>query len=299
MRLLRPFSIRSITGGRLLGLIARPHTTGPHPVVFVIPGALGSGFRMAASAGAAALVRDGVAVVGFNAAGRGRGRPWDPRSAGTPGLNGPTDQDDLAAVIRWVVSRRWSDADTLGIASVSYGLVAAAGCLARHPDLPVGYLIDEEGPSDRYAAMLRAWCLAAVDGPDWPQRAAELFGVTTADEAFWQVREPIRTIGRFRGRYLRLQATFDHVQPPRSAGHIPLFHRPPEWWHNKHALDLLNAAVDGGVPWCRINLPAQGNPLGERATRDTPPRWLSGSMEEHPGAWIEAVRELAGRGTSP
>lgn len=249
---------------------------------------------MAASEGAAQLVAAGVVVVGFNAAGRGRGRPWDPRSSGVAALNGPTDQDDLAAVIETLSAKRWIDQDRLGISSVSYGLVAAAGCLHRHPSLPIRYLIDEEGPSDRYAAMLRAWCLAEVDGPDWPKRAEDLFKVTTEDDGFWRVREPVRTIGTFRGHYLRLQAEVDHVQPPRSVGHRPLFHRPPEWWQNKHALDMVNAAVVGGVPWVRVNLPPQGNPINSIWPIESPPCWIPARMTEHPQVWPESVVEITG-----
>ena len=247
---------------------------------------------MAAGADAHRLVQAGVAVVGFNAAGRGSHRPWDPRSTGTPDFNGPRDQDDLAAITRYISAKRWVDSASLGFATVSYGLVAAAGCLSRHRDLGVGYLIDEEGPSDRFDAMLRAWTLATVEAPDWPQRAATLFGVTTEDDAFWIPREPKRTLGRYRGAYLRLQAEFDHVQPPRSAAERPLFHHPPRWWQNKHAIALINAAVAGGVPWTRINLPAQGNPPNTAWSMDSPPRWLDGTMSAQPQAWVDAVLEL-------
>lgn len=239
------------------------------------------------------LVRAGVVVVGFNAAGRGSNRPWDPRSSGQPDLNGPRDQDDLAAITRYVADKRWVDDSCVGFATVSYGLVAAAGCLSRHPDLKVRYLVDEEGPSDRLDAMLRAWTLAEVDAPDWPQRAADLFGVTPQDDGFWLAREPARTIGGFRGAYLRLQAEFDHVQPPSSAAHRPLFHHPPRWWQNKHAVTMVNAAVHGGVPWVRVNLPAQANRPNTTYSQQRSPRWLKGTMSEHPRAWTEAVLELS------
>ena len=259
---------------------------------------MGSGLAMAAGEDAQRLVSAGVVVVGFNAAGRGSNRPWDPRSSGTADFNGPQDQDDLAAIIRYVAAKRWVASSNLGLATVSYGLVAAAGCLSRHRDLPIRYLVDEEGPSDRFDAMLRAWTLATVDAPDWPQRAADLFGVTPEDDDFWRPREPGRTIGQFRGAYLRLQAEFDHVQPPCTAAHRPLFHQPPRWWQNKHAVTLVNAAVAGGVPWVRVNLPRQGNPANTAWSMHSPPNWLEGTMSKHPQAWVEAVHELSHPGPS-
>ena len=294
MRLLRPFSLRAPSGGRLFGLIARPHTPGPHPAVFLLPGALGSGLRMAASPGAARLVAAGMVVVGFNAAGRGSGRPWDPRSTGTPDLNGPRDQDALAAVIRSVADKRWVDEGNLGLYAVSYGLVAATGCLVRHPDLPIRYLVDEEGPSDRFAALLRAWTIAETEAPDWPARAAALFGHPTSDDAFWSCREPMSHIRHFTGRYLRLQAAIDHVQPPHREGLAPLFHRPPLWWRNKHAITMVNAAVEGSPSWVGINLPALSNPADRKFSIQSPPRYLPGRLSETPTAWTASVLLLSG-----
>lgn len=73
--------------------------------------------------------------------------------------------------------------------------------------------------------------------------------------AFWSEREADRFIGSFRGRYLRLQATWDHSQPPGNELEVPTFHVPPLWWQGKHTADMPNAAVSGGVPWMCVNLP--------------------------------------------
>ncbi len=105
----------------------------------------------------------------------------------------------------------------------------------------------------------------------------------------------MRAIGSFQGAYLRLQAEFDHVQPPRSAGHRPLFHRPPDWWQNKHAITLVNAAVRGSAGWSRINLPEQGNPAGQEWSLSHPPRWIPGRIADHPLLWTEAILEQVQR----
>jgi hypothetical protein len=82
----------------------------------------------------------------------------------------------------------------------------------------------------------------------------------------WFEREAIIFMGDFCGRYLRLQANWDHAQPSESAAQVTLYDHPggwpgsgPAWWHNKHTIDIVRAALEGGVPWVRVNLPAQGN----------------------------------------
>jgi hypothetical protein len=83
---------------------------------------------------------------------------------------------------------------------------------------------------------------------------------------WWYEREAINFIGQFVGYYLRLQATWDHAQPPENIPQIASYDHPegwpnggPSWWHNKHTIDIVNTAVAGGVPWVRVNLPGQGN----------------------------------------
>lgn len=246
---------------------------------------------MAARSDARALAATGVAVIGYNAAGRRGGRSWDLRSGGTGDLNGPADQDDLAAVIQHFARHRAIDPDRIGIYSVSFGLAAALGAIARHPRLPVRFLVDEEGPTDGFAASLQAWTLApSGEGAGWPARALALFQHPCDDQAFWRPREPIRGMSAFRGHYLRLQAEQDHVQPPSSAA----FHQPPLWWHNCHAIRLNNAAVASGVPWVRVNPSRLGNLPGATYSVRRPPRYLPGRMSDHPGLWAEAVSELLG-----
>lgn len=307
--------------GWLYGQIVRPRrSTGPLPCVVMIPGGVGAGRTMVLRATARGLAARGVVVAGFNARGRSSGKLRDRRSAGHLDFCGHGDQDDLADVIRHLAAQPSVDATRLGIYACSFGLVAAAGALARHPALPVGWLVDEEGPSDACAAMLCAWRLAdggaplpsagrtgpaPVVSPDTgrpdPAKALELFGHacgphggSTADRAWWREREAVRFLPAFRGRYLRLQAAWDHVQPPHGHDQQEIFDQPPAWWPAKHARDLVNAALDGGTPWVRVNLPAQGNAVNARCSHDQRPVLLPGRMEDHPEAWVEAVRELLG-----
>ena len=293
--------VRAPSGALLHGLLLRPRRTrAPLPTVVLLPGGLGAGRTMTKRPGALKLARAGMAVVGFNAEGRCSGKLGDPRSEGTNDFNGHRDQDGLAAVIHTVARHPAVDGDRIGLYALSFGLVAAAGCLARHPELPVRYLADEEGPADCASALLRAWSIEGEDA-DWCRKAQELFGHAdpqrsgaARDAAFWAQREPVRSIGAFRGHYLRLQAQWDHVQPPKEPSQVARFHQPPRWWHAKHACQLVAAALDGGVPWVRVNLPEQSNPVGARFDAQQRPHLVPGSMEEHPDLWVRAVAELAG-----
>jgi len=249
-----------------------------------------------------ALARAGLVVVSFNAEGRVGGR-LDRRSGGVLDYSGERDQDGLATVIRYAAGLRGVDPAHIGIASVSFGLVAAVGCLARHPGLPVRWLVDEEGPADAVSALLYGWRLADIgERPDRAQKALDLFGrplprvgASTETLTFWAGREPVRSIGRIGVPYLRLQAELDHVQPPGEPEHIATFELPPAWWQGKHAVDLNNAAVAGGLPWVRVNLPAQGNPVGAVYSEARRPTWLPGRMTDHPAAMVEAVLEQVER----
>ncbi len=319
---IEPFRTLGAGGHPLHGQWVRPRRLkGPQPAAILIPGGLGAGRTMVLRRSARDLAERGMVVVGFNARGRSSGKLRDRRSGGQQDFNGPGDQDDLAAIIRHVAGLPFVDAGRLGVYACSFGLVAAAGCIARHPDLSVRWLVDEEGPGDACAAMLCAWRLAPagtplphagrsapapVAAPDTgrpdPAKALDLFGHgcgshggSSQDVAWWAQREAIRFLPAFRGRYLRLQAEWDHVQPPHGLGQRGAFEQPPAWWQAKHASDLVNAAIDGGVPWVRVNLPAQGNGVNARFGEQQRPVLLPGSMADHPEAWAEAVWELSAR----
>jgi len=48
--------------------------------------------------------------------------------------------------------------------------------------------------------------------------------------------------------------------------------KPPLWWQAKHTADIVDAAVKGGVPWVRVNLPEQSNPVNVRYDVDDRPK---------------------------
>lgn len=300
---LYPFAVTAPSGAELYGMIHRPLGNplrrARRPAVVLLPGALGAGRLMARGKVGTRLARAGMVVCSFNAEGRSNGF-GDRRSGGRSDYNGPRDQDGLAAVVRRLAAEPDVDPDNLGLASVSFGLVAATGALARHR-LPVAWLVDEEGPADCFSAMLKGWRVYDLgERPDRAQKAIELFGhdcPTGPGPAaeFWAAREPVRFLPGFRGRYLRLQAEYDHVQPPQEPAHRALFDR-GGWWQGRHAVQLANAAVAGGVPWVRVNLPAQGNPVNATWDEANRPRWIPGKMADHPEWTADAVLEMAGYG---
>ena len=71
-----------------------------------------------------------------------------------------------------------------------------------------------------------------------------------------------------------------------------MFHQPPTWWQCKHAADMINAAVTGGVPWVRVNLPEQGNLINATYGVDNQPVYLPGKLADKPWA-VLAVLEMA------
>ena len=215
----------------------------------------------------------GVIEVYFNPQGVG---PPRYRSEGKPNFGGYQQQDDLAAVIQYVMSLPNVNPDNVGVVSFSFGIATAAGCLARHPELGVEYLIDVEGPShsviaamdygteEQQEAFYRSfghWSLAKDPSPE--------------NQAWWAEREAYRYIGNFTGAYLRIQGEKDHIQP---AGVY------------KHALIMNNEAVKGKPWWVRIGLAEQGNPVNQVYPLDDPsqwPKWIPGRVADK---WGEVVR---------
>lgn len=171
------------------------------------------------------LTSDGFAVVLFDPDGRGK-------SEGTEDYNGFTQQDGLAAVIEFASELPEVDSAQMGLVSYSYGITMASGVLARHPDLPIRFLIDWEGPVNRDDT---GGCDGAGLGHLQEIAACD-------DETFWQEREAATFALSLTVPYLRLQSEKDHVQPDSG-----------------HALLMLNNATstayggNGRSPWTRLN----------------------------------------------
>ena len=190
----------------------------------------------------------GIVAVLFDPDGRGS-------SEGEENLNGFIHQDGLAAVIRFAASLEGIDATRIGLASRSFGVTMASGALARHPDLPIQFLIDWEGPADRND----------IGGCD-SSKTGHLRGLVSCEnETFWSQREAVTFIRQIRVPYQRIQSEKDHAQPD-----------------TRHALLMVNAAVEGGVPWVRLN----DNPPNQTYDLENPPAMLPESQSRDIAALI-------------
>ena len=90
----------------------------------------------------------------------------------------------------------------------------------------MAFLIDWEGPANRNDT---GGCDSSGTG-----HLQDVASCT--DEAFWAQREASTFISQIRVPYQRIQSEKDHVQPD-----------------NAHAILMVNNAVNGGVPWVRLN----------------------------------------------
>ncbi len=215
------------SGARLFVQVVHPQDWdgGPLPTLVLVPGGSGdsSGFLKPPSE-AQRLADAGLTIVVFDPDGRGH-------SEGVEDDDGYIHQDGLAAVIRFAATLPEVDAECIGLVSYSYGITMAAGALARHPDLPVLFLIDWEGPANRNDT---GGCDEAHTG--------HLQGHPCDDEDFWREREAATFALHLQIPYQRLQSEKDHAQPD-----------------NNHALLMIaNATAEeygghGVALWTRLN----------------------------------------------
>jgi len=216
----------------------RPVANGPYPGVVFVPGALSPG---TVYDGGAALSAGDVASLGYVAlhydpGGRGR-------SGGEEDYWGVRHQDELAAVATRLAALDAVDRHRIAILSFSIGISIAAGALARGDISFVNYLFDWEGPSNRYNI---------TKNDSHPLLKA----FPTADVDFWKEREAVRFIPEISCGYFRYQAQRDHMQGSFKG----------------HAVELVNAAIDGRPQWARLN----DNPMDTRlnASRMDEYRWV-------------------------
>jgi len=231
----------------------------PVPALVLVPGGSGgsSSFRKP-NGEFDAFTQAGYAVIVFDPDGRGQ-------STGTEDYNGFIQQDGLAEVIRFAANLPGVDPSRIGLVTYSYGITMGAGALARHPDLPVAFLIDWEGPANRNDT---GGCDSA--GLDHLQDIA-----SCTDEAFWAQREASTFIAQIRVPYQRIQSEIDHVQPD-----------------NAHAILMVNHAVSGGVPWVRLN----DYPPNQTYDPNAPPAMFPEQMDRRLAQTvIRYAEELFGR----
>ena len=292
------------SGNRIHGYIRRPdpeiYPDLCFPAVVLVPGGINPG-RMEVARGDEAhmLSKAGMVVVGFNAEGRGSDLPEDVYSEGSEDYNGFRQQDGLCAIVEYTMELPYVVADNVGIKTQSFGIAMGAGCAGRHPEIPIKYIVDGEGPPNSYVTCHEP---AALDDDPVNDKHELIYTIlnrysvdrdsSPENVAFWEEREAERFIGDFRGRYLRLQATWDHAQLPSNETQLAAFELPPDWWHNKHTTIIVNVAVAGGVPWVRVNLEEQGNTVNDTYDFDHRPVFLPGELADRPWA-VRAVIEMA------
>jgi hypothetical protein len=306
--ILEEFSYQNRNGDLIQGLIRRPdpeyYPQARFAAVVKVPGGINPGRFEALTPEAKALAEAGLVVVTFNAEGRVDSRnPEDIASQGDEDYNGFKNQDTLAEIIAYTQQLPYVINENVGIRSQSYGITMAAGCAARHPELGIKYIVDGEGPSSSFVTVQEPRAIFSPPNHPYQDKYKTVYEIlghyslqrdpSEENQAFWEEREAIHFIGRFNGLYLRLQGEWDHSQPPGNAEEIVFFHQPPAWWQGKHTCDMVNAALDGGVPWVRVNLPKHGNSVNERCSMDHMPKFIPGELNNNPLLPVYAVIELA------
>ena len=207
------------------------------PALILVPGGTGVSEPQKAKR----LAAEGFLAIIFDPEGRGQ-------SEGTEDYNGFVGQDGLAAVIEAATALPGLDADRYGLVSFSYGVSMATGALARHPDLPIDFYIDWEGPVDRnYTSGCR------------PAPQQHIQWESCENDSWWAEREALTFITDVQVPYQRVQSQKDHVQR-----------------ENTHAIDIVNAAVAGGAPWVRLN----EYPAGQTYDAANPPAMLADSLDK-------------------
>ncbi len=231
------------------------------PVLVLIPGGSGdSSDFIEKPQKIHTMLESGFTLVVFDPDGRGN-------SKGEEDDNGNIHQDGLAAVIEYAAALPELDSDQIGLVSYSYGITMAAGALARHPKLPIRFLIDWEGPANRND----------TGGCD-EDNLGHLIGHPCDDEDFWSQREASGFALKLQLPYLRLQSEQDHVQPD-----------------NGHALLMISNATaekyggHGRSPWTRLN---DLVPNTIYAEDNLPPMLLEGVARSTEQLIIAAAKEL-------
>jgi hypothetical protein len=228
--------LHSTVGYRLGARVVRPSVGTAWPGLVVSP-AIHQGVA-ALSGGAAVVSASELARLGFVVLlhdPAGRGESW-----GEEDFGGAEHQDDLRVSIRALAARP-ECTGRVGVLSLSLGLAAAAGTLARWPELPVDWLLDWEGPCDRE--------IITAGGT----RMAPAAGHTLADETWWPPREAVTRVGMLQCGYVRLQAFPDHAQPEEL----------------RHARRMMQAARGGSPAWSQLN----DHPRDSLPDR---PAWIAG-----------------------
>ncbi len=293
----REYWVAAPNGSRLYTRVIQPRTDiypgQKFPAVIFVPGGLGAGAPANKS-----LAQRGFVEVNWNAEGRGANVPGNWRSDGIENYNGFIHQDDLKAMLEFVHTLPNVVDNNVGVSTSSYGITMGAGCLGRYPGLEVKFLMDGEGPHDHFVVSMEPWSLDSDTTNDRWRSAYQVFrhyslwrDSSDTNRTWWAGRQAVSFIASIKCYYMRVQAEYDHVQPPNAQW--PGFYYPPVWYQNKHAVDMVNGAVRGSAPWVRMNGTTIGNPINATYDSLSPPTYYSGTMASHPGEEINLLLELA------
>ena len=215
----------------------------PVPGVILVPDSNRAGTMFDASGPADNLARDGFVVLHFDPDGLGRSTPF-PENHG-----GYVHQDGMHACAQVLVGRPYVDSTRLGLYSLGYGITQASGMIARHPSPAMKFLLDWEGPADRYQTCRDSggWVPVAPDSAD-----------------FWLEREAARFMKQVPSCYIRMQTATDHN--PRLAD-------------KRHCIQLVDSVTNtayGGAgisPWTRVNDSVM-NPANLTYSQSSAPEWI-------------------------
>lgn len=252
--------VRNPTSGCSLYVhIHRPEyasSQNPVPGVVLIPGGNRTGSSYDSTGYADWLAEDGFAVLHFDPDGRGRSQslPED--------YNGHIHQNGLRECFEVLASQEYVDPEDCGVFASSYGITMASGAIVRHPTRPeVRFLLDFEGPSDRYQTC---------------QDSGGHIPVPVDSEEFWVEREAARFMKQVRCPYLRLQTQTDHN---------------PRIQDNRHCIALVDSATatahggSGISVWTRVNDSVMNASNQVYSTQD-PPNWVPEDQTVH-----QSIRE--------
>ena len=222
------------------------------PMLTLIPGGSGWSDGFTKPPSKAQMIADaGFVVVVFDPDGRGQ-------SGGKEDLDGYIHQDGLAAVVIAAKTLSGVDTNRLGMVSYSYGVTMGSGAIARHPEMGIRFFIDWEGPVNRMYTT--TGCREKSQVKDQEQGKGRIQWPSCSDDAAWAEREALNFIGYINVPYQRIQTQEDHVQKD-----------------NKHAIDIINAAVKAGLPWVRLN----DYPINQTYDPENPPAMLDNSNDRN------------------
>jgi hypothetical protein len=244
-------------GEPIFGHIHKPKIPGVYPGAVMVPGGFSPGTdydRISGFITADDIAAMGFTVLHYDPSGRGK-------SGGREDYWGVRHQQELGFLIREFGKRKDVDAQNLGILSFSIGIVISAGALSKLCDHAVAYLLDWEGPSNRFNITKNDTFPPLKDFP-------------SRDSAFWDQRDPSTMLGHVTTGYFRYQAVWDHVQK-----------------RNKdHAIELVNKAVTGNAAWTRVN----DNPLDILFDESRPDQyhWIK-PFHNHKGQYLQYLLTLA------